>query len=66
MNVYKCGTNVLTKLGKVEGIITEVCIRFDSVQYGVSYFKDSEYKTVWLNENEFETDSKQKNKVGFK
>ena len=60
-----CETIVKSKYGNIEGMITCQNIRFDKVQYEISYFNDGEQKTVWMNEGEFETDVK-KQSIGFK
>ena len=62
---FPCGISVKSKIGYVEGIITAVSIRFDNIQYEVSYFTDNEYKSAWLNESEFTTEN-QKHSIGFK
>lgn len=67
MEVFKCGTEVVTKSGKIEAIITAACIRFEKVQYELSYFLNGERKEVWLDEREFTTDSiGNKIPVGFR
>lgn len=66
MKLIKCGTKAITTIGKVEGVITAISIRFNTVSYELSYFTRDEYKTAWLNESEFTTESKGRNEVGFK
>lgn len=62
-----CGTNVETIVGKFYGIITGINIRFDRIQYEVSYCVDSDIKTIWLTENEVNVSSKsEKQKIGYK
>lgn len=51
--VFECGTKAITITGKIEGIITGISIRFDKVSYEFSYFYNGDYKSVFLNENEF-------------
>lgn len=51
---FACGSIVKTKLSKIEGMITCQSIRFDKIQYEISYFLNGEQKTIWMNENEFE------------
>jgi hypothetical protein len=66
LKVYKCGSRVITKLNAIEAIITGVTIRFAAVQYELSYFDNKEYKTAWLNENEFDVkDEYATQKIGF-
>ena len=59
-----CGSIVKTKLSNIEGMITCQSIRFDKVQYEISYFNNGEQRTVWMNENEFETNI-EKQVIGF-
>ena len=66
MTVYNCGTPVSTNLGKFEGTITAVAIRFTSILYEVTYIQESEFKTIWLHEEEFNTTIQDKRKIGFK
>ena len=61
---FPCGAMVKTKLSNIEGMITCQSIRFDKVQYEISYFNNGEQKTVWMNENEFETNTERK-MIGF-
>ena len=62
MNVYPCGTKVTAN--KMEGIITQISIRFECVLYEFSYFLNGEHNSCWLNECEFETMS-EKQSIGF-
>jgi len=67
MEVIKCGTEVITKIEQIHGIITCSSIRFDKVVYEFSYFRNGEYKNVWLHESEFILDKESnKQKIGFK
>ena len=63
--LFPCGAMVKSKYGSIEGMITAQSIRFDKVQYEISYFNSGDQKTVWMNENEFETNV-EKRAVGFK
>lgn len=60
---YQCGTMVIISIGKTEGMITGVNIRFDSISYEITYFYDGEHKTVWLREQEFTTEGIKK--IGY-
>lgn len=64
IKVYPSGACIKAKIGNVEGMITAVCMRFAFVNYEITYFVNGEYKTVWMNENEFTTDAKRKS-IGF-
>lgn len=66
MEVIKCGTKVLTKIGHIEGMVTAVSIRFESVQYEVSYFHDGDIKTAWVREGEFDVEDGKKIPIGFR
>lgn len=66
MNLYKCGTHVITNMGSIEGMVTAICIRFDAVTYEVSYFIEGNHKTIWINEAEFKTIPDRKRKsIGY-
>lgn len=66
MDLLSCGQKVITKLSKIEGIITSISIKFNYVSYEVSYFHEGEYKQIWLNEAEFDTENQQRQAIGFK
>jgi len=66
MNLIKCGTEAKTKLAGMDAIVTAISIRFNRATYELSYFYNGEYKTVWLDESEFETSKNKKCKIGFK
>ncbi len=65
INVFQCGTKVDTKIGKIQGMITCSSIRFDKVQYEITFNNDGKFETVWMNEEEFETIAI-KQTIGFK
>jgi len=65
ISVYPCGTKVNLVMGNIQAMITGVSIRFDKVNYEVSYFNGLEQKCIWVYEQEFTTDVKTKN-VGYK
>lgn len=60
----QCGKKVKTVIGAIEGIVTAQCTRFDKTTYEISYFYNGEYKTAWMNENEFCESGN--NTIGFK
>ena len=60
---YQCGTMVIISIGKTEGMITSMNVRFDSVSYEITYYFNGEYKTVWLREREFTTEGIKK--IGY-
>lgn len=55
IKIRHCGSVVKTKIGSIEGMITCASIRFDKVQYEISYFVGGDQKSIWMNEDEFET-----------
>lgn len=63
INYYQCGTIVTICISKIEGMITGVNLRFDSISYEITYFHDGEHKTVWLREQEFTTEGIKK--IGY-
>ena len=66
MIVIKCGTKALTKMAHIEAIVTAISIRFNRAQYELSYFHNGEYKTMWMDESEFDIDPIEKVTIGFK
>jgi hypothetical protein len=65
LKVHSCGKKVKTVLSNVEGMITAFTVRFDYVQYEISYFHNGELRTMWMNESEFVISDK-KDSIGFK
>jgi len=66
VTILKCGIEVMTKLNSIQGIITGISIRFNTVSYEISYFNGLEYKQIWMNEVEFSTKHTKKQTIGFK
>ena len=66
IEVVKCGTKATTKMSQIEGIVTGISIRFNRATYEISYFHNGEYKSVWLDESEFEIGECLKGRIGFK
>jgi hypothetical protein len=64
LEIYKCGNEVTLK-DEIYGIITSINIRFNHVQYEISYMIKGEYKISWFEECEFKTNYN-KIKIGFK
>ena len=65
IEIFDCGIIVHTKLSNIEAIITAVTIRFGRVLYELSYFKDGDYKTAWVDKSEFVI-SEPSQSIGFK
>jgi hypothetical protein len=66
MEILKSGTLVTTNSSQIKAIVTGACIRFEKVNYEISYFYNGEYKTAWLNENEFSVENAVTEKIGYK
>ena len=66
MMVYPCGTEVILKrVPEIPGNITAIQIRFDYVQYEVTYYVQGVQHKILVDENEIIKDSK-KQKLGYK
>lgn len=68
MKVIKCGTGVQLIHGNIEGMITAFVVRFDKVEYEVSYFDSTKNEVVktWVNEAEILDGTKNRVTIGFK
>lgn len=66
MQIIKCGSKVRTKIGTIDAIITAAVIRFDRVQYELSYFSNGEYKNIWMDIMEFDHGDADVVEIGFK
>lgn len=66
MEIYKCGTLVTVKLANIKGMITCCSIRFDKVNYEITYFEGLLQRTIWVYETEFELNESETQKIGFK
>ena len=66
MKIYKCGTSVTTKVGKIEGLIVGIKIEFKAVIYVVKYFTDGCFKTWEMSEEEFDVTEATKQTIGFR
>lgn len=64
LKIIKFGTKVETVIGKIEALVTGVCIRETHIVYELSYFVNGEYKCTWHNPFEF-TVVPEKKKAGF-
>lgn len=64
MKIVPCGSKVTSKINNIEGIVTAACIRFNLVNYEISYFSGQDYKQIWLTEAEFDFTDKKKS-IGF-
>ena len=53
MNILACGTEVILKRSKYEGVITGITIRENRVTYEISYYEGGTYKTNWFCKYEF-------------
>ena len=66
MEVVKCGTLATTRVGKINGIITCINLRYESVRYEFSYFYSGDYKQIWMDETELEIEEIETQTIGFK
>jgi len=63
---WACGTNVTTVVGKFKGVITEILIRYNQIQYQITRMSNGDVYTSWLVEEEFKVERKAKTvKIGF-
>lgn len=63
--LISCGTVVKPKLLNIEAMVTCQSLRFDKVQYEISYFLNGEQKVIWMNENEFDVINGNRQIIGF-
>lgn len=66
LTVIGCGTEVESKVGSVKGMVTGKSIRFNDVQYEITYYDGSEFKNTWMREPEFIVTNGCKQKIGYK
>ena len=66
IKLYPCGTDVKLKLGDIEGMVTCNSIKFDKVQYEITFINNGTPHTTWVHEKEFSVKKKDtKKKIGF-
>lgn len=51
---YSLKDRVTMNAGTIEGKISNILLSLDGVEYKVRYWSDSEYKYVWVTEDEIE------------
>jgi len=66
MDIIPCGTKARPNGQDLKCTVTAISIRFCRITYELSYFFGGDYKTIWLDECEFETDYDSKVPIGFK
>lgn len=66
MDIYKCGTEVVSITGTLSGSISAVEIRYDTVVYEITYFISGEPKTAWLREQQLNFYGKEKTQIGYR
>jgi hypothetical protein len=47
-------------------MITCYSVRFDKVTYEITYYEGLLQRAIWMNENEFELNEPEVQKIGFK
>lgn len=65
IRVIPVGTKIRTVIGKIEALITGVCIRDQYISYNIGYFIDGKYETAWLYRYEFNVDAAVPKKPGL-
>lgn len=66
MEILKCGTLVIIKQAKIEGVVTCAAIRFEKITYEITYYLSGEQKTIWTHESEIEVKEKEEYLIGYK
>ncbi len=66
MKIHKPGTLIKITLPGINACINEVIIGDTYIMYKVSYYINSELKTITLQEYEFEIINGNKKQIGFK
>ncbi len=64
--IYKCGSKAKIILSDIDGYITGICIRGDTVSYEVSYNENLNYQTKWFYDFELQFVEGKKERIGFK
>jgi len=54
MEILKESTRIVTKIGKIEGLITGICIRNQQSYYEMSYFVNGAHCSCWIYRYEFD------------
>lgn len=68
IELYRCGTKVRLLGCDTTGIIVDILIKKEAVQYGVAYYNKGDYISVLMIEEQFEALNTliDKQKIGFK
>lgn len=66
ITLLKCGTNVITKVGRIAGIISQISIRYDIIRYEIMFYSDNDFKYVWMGYQEFIVSDEPIKKLGYK
>lgn len=66
IKVYECGTRAIIKGCNIEGTLTGIEIKYDSIRYEFSYWSGGCYNTTWLNQFELLFEKKDMLQIGFK
>lgn len=69
MELIPCGTSATITLGKIQGVITGITIRYNIAMYEITWFHDGEYKKDWFHHDtdnkEFTPGPHEKIDIGF-
>jgi hypothetical protein len=67
LELFKCGTKVRLLGCDITGIIVDILIKKEAVQYGVAYYNKGDYISVLMIEEQFEAiEPSVKTIIGFK
>lgn len=66
MDVIPCGTTIVSKIAGIEGMIIAIKISFAQVDYDITFFIDGNFRNIWMNENEFDIKTTNRQPIGFK
>lgn len=66
MEVLACGTIIITKLSKIEGMITGIKIDFEAILYNITYYDGDKFTNCMMNELEFDILNAEKITIGFR
>lgn len=65
MNIIPCATKIIINNGKLNAVITGICIRNESISYEISWFANGDHKLSWVYAYEFEIDTTVPGKAGL-
>lgn len=66
LEVHACGTVIITKLAKIEGMITSITIDFDNVLYNITYYDGDKFVNCKMHSLEFDVIGTERTTIGFR